>query len=178
MSWAHCGAISLLGGCPPRHGLIAIGALLVIGSLQGSSRLGGPPPPLSAHFAWWLPSSSWAHCGALLASVGPSSLIMGLLSLRWVPSSSLAHCGALVASVGTPLVVGSLRCYSSFCGCPPRRGLGALLASGGPPRHGLIAGALPIKLTSLRLCGAGGLCPSSLNYCAHAVQGALPIDFI
>ena len=159
-SWAHC------DWCPPRHRLIA-----------GLFSPRWAPPPLSAHFAWWLPSSSWAHCGALLASVGPSSLIMGLLSLRWVPSSSLAHCGALVASVGTPLVVGSLRCYSSFCGCPPRRGLGALLASGGPPRHGLIAGALPIKLTSLRLCGAGGLCPSSLHYCAHAVQGALPIDF-
>ena len=159
LSWAHC------GGCPPRHRLIA--GLF-------SPRWG----PLSAHFAWWLPSSSWAHCGALLASVGPSSLIMGLLSLRWVPSSSLAHCGALVASVGTPLVVGSLRCSSSFCGCPPRRGLGALLASGGASSSWAHCVAVPIKLTSLRLCGAGGLCPSSLNYCAHAVQGALPIDFI
>ena len=154
-SWAHC------GGCPPRHRLIA--GLF-------SPRWG----PLSAHFAWWLPSSSWAHCGALLASVGPSSLIMGLLSLRWVPSSSLAHCGALVASVGTPLVVGSLRCSSSFCGCPPRRGLGALLASGGPPRHGLIAGALPIKLTSLRLCGAGGSARQALIIAPMLCRGLCP----
>ena len=117
---------SLLSGCPPRYGLIAVllSPLWVFSSsrpLRCSRHLCGCPPRhglVAALFSpRWVPSSSWAHCGALLASVGAlvcslwcSSRLGGallvmcnfsvLFSLWWLPSSSWAHCGALLASLG------------------------------------------------------------------------------
>ena len=124
--WARCGAL-----------LASVGALVFMGTLRRASRLGGGPrllivvllsprwgPPRHGQFSvlfslWWLPSSSWAHCGALLASLGPSSpwasggaplaLVVALLfmgssrcssHLSRRPSSSWAHYGASLASVG------------------------------------------------------------------------------
>ena len=136
---------SLLSGCPPRYGLIAV--LL---------------PPL-----WMFSSSRPLRCSRHLCGCPPRhGLVAALFSPRWVPSSSWAHCGALLASVGALvcslwcscrlggalLVMGNFRCSSRFGGCPPRHGLIAVLSlpRWGPPRHGLVA--VPLSLWWLPSC--------------------------
>ena len=138
-----------------------------MGSLRRSSRLGGCPR---------------LH-----------GLIAALFSPRWGPSS--AHCGALLASVGPSSSWAIFRCSSRFGGCPPRHGLIAVLSlpRWGPPRHGLVA--VPLSLWWLPSCSwahRGALLtsvgaplhrglimgllslrwvPSNLTNCTCAVQG-------